>query len=145
MKTLFFLLLPVICTAQIPGNAKVIVVKNVTFPEACSQLLDKGYSIEKKDDQLQTVRTEAKVYPKYWNAAYKIDIRMKDSAAYITATYTSPYENTSDNDRRFWKNESVYYHTNKNGKPFPKSLPGYAFGLVNEFALSFGKSVEYSK
>jgi hypothetical protein len=143
MKALLFLLLPVICTAQVPRNAKTIIVKGVTFEQVCEQLLDKGYNIEKKDDQLQTVRTEAKKYPKYWDAAYKMDIRVKDSAAYITATYSSPFENTSPNQRSLFDNERVYNHTDKKGNPHVKSLSGYAFGLVNEFVLSFRKQVEY--
>lgn len=147
MKLLFLLLLPAISVAQIPRNAKTIIVKNVSFTEVCNQLLDKGYILDKKDDQLQTVRTEPKVYPKGWNAAYKMDIRVKDSTAYITATYTAPYDQVLASAAKqdpLWNNDPVYYDTNKKGKPFLKSLPGYAFGWVNEFALSFGKPVEYS-
>lgn len=148
MKTLIFILFPVLCTAQIPRNANTIIVKGVSFSEVCSQLLDKGYSIDKKDDQLQTVRTEPKKYPKYWNAAYKINIRVKDSLAYISATFTAPYENpltpAANKQEPLWNNDPVTNRTNNKGKPQSKSLEGYAFSLVNEFALSFNKPVEYS-
>lgn len=144
---LFFALFPVIATAQIPRNAKTIVVKNVSFEQVCNQLLDKGYAIEKKDDQLQTVRTEYKKYPKLWNAGYRIDIRIKDSTAYISGAFTAPYENpltrASAKQEPLWNNEPILYLTNNKGKPHAKSLSGYAFGLLNEFAVSFGKEVEY--
>jgi hypothetical protein len=144
MKVLFFLLLPAFSFAQIPGNAKIITVKGVSFTEACNQLLDKGYTIESKDERLQTARTTARIYPKHWNASYRISVRIKDSAAIITSTYSSPPE--SNSTAELWaSNVPVYYDVSKKGKPYPKSMPGYAFGLVNEFALSFGKSVEYSK
>lgn len=147
MKLLLFLVfMPAIVFAQ-PKDAKTIIVKNVTFTEVCSQLLDKGYAIEKKDDQLQTVRTEPKKYTT-WNAAYVINIRVKDSTAFITATFTAPYENplTSNAAKQepLWNNEPVYNRTNKKGVPQSKSMQGYAFKAVNEFALSFNKPVEYS-
>lgn len=150
MKVIILLcaLVPVIAIGQIPRNAKTIVVKNVSFADVCGQLLDKGYSIEKKDDQLQTLRTENRKYPKLWNAAYKIDIRVKDSTAYISGTYTAPYEDpltiAAAKREPLWNNEPIYHRTSSKGKPQSKSLQGYAFGLLNEFALSFNKPVEYS-
>lgn len=143
MKFLLLLLLPVISTAQVPRNAKTIIVKNVSFAEVCSQLLDKGYIIEKKDDHLQTVRTEQRRYTIGWNAAYKMDIRVKDSVAYITGTFSSPHDR-SNNENPLYNNDPIYNHTSKSGKPHSKSLPGYAFAMMNEFALSFHKPIEYS-
>lgn len=148
MKLLLLLVIaPIMLFGQAPKDAKTIIVKNVTFNEVCSQLLDKGYLIEKKDDQLQTVRTEAKKYTT-WNAAYIVNIRIKDSVAFITATFTAPFANplTSNAAKQepLWNNEPVYNRTNKKGVAQSKSLQGYAFKSINEFALSFNKPVEYS-
>lgn len=119
---------------QIPAKAKTIIVKNVSFTDACNMLLDKGYLIERKDNELQTATTTARPYPSGWNAEYIVSIRIKDSALYITGNFTSP-AGTSD---ALFKNEPLYYRKAK------KSLTGYGFNLLNEFALSFKKDVEYS-
>lgn len=142
MKYFLFLLflLPSITNGQnIPADANTIVVKNVTFTEICNALLDSGYVIDKKDSELQTVRTEARQYPKYWNATYKVNVRVKDSAAYISATFTAPPEGG------LFKDEIVTNQTNKKGATFKKGMWGYIFLLINDFALSFKKEVSYIK
>lgn len=146
---LFLLLLPVISIAQdILPNANAIVVKGVTFQEVCIRLLDSGYAIEKKDEQLQTIRTEPKRYPKHWNAGYVMNIRIKDSSAFISGTFTAPFEQplTAAGAKQdpLWNGDPVYNFTKK-GKTYPKSLMGYPFTLMNQFAKSFGKPVEYLK
>jgi len=122
----------------IPKDANTIVVKKVGFLEVCNALLDSGYIISKKDNELQTVSTENKEYPKLWSAAYKIDIRIKDSTAYISGTVTAPPGGG------LYINEPLFNHTNKKGITYPKSMFGYAFLLVNDFALSFKKEITYS-
>ncbi len=79
-----FVYLPVF--SQQKGD-KTIIVKGVSFMEVCTNLLDKGYSIDKKDTELQTVKTEETQYPKFWNAKYRINVRVKDSVAYISGTF----------------------------------------------------------
>jgi hypothetical protein len=63
----FIIALPLL-GQSIPTKANTIVVKGVTFKEVCNALLDANYSIDKKDSELQAVRTEPKIFPKYWNA-----------------------------------------------------------------------------
>lgn len=141
MKNIIILLslLPFLANAQtIPKDANVIRVKKVGFLEACNALLDSGYTISKKDNELQTVTTENKQYPKLWNATYKMDIRIKDSIAYISGTVTAPPEGG------LFLNEPIFNQTNKKGITFPKSLFGFAFLLINNFALSFNKEISYS-
>lgn len=141
MKNLFVLLilLPFIVKAQsIPKDANVIVVKKVGFLEVCNALLDSGYTISKKDNELQTVSTESKNYPKLWNATYKINIRVKDSTAYISGTVTAPPGGG------LYVNEPLFNHTNRKGVTFPKSMFGYPFLLLNDFAQSFKKEISYS-
>ena len=132
-------LFPFLVNAQtIPKDANLIIVKKIGFLQVCNALLDSGYTISKKDNELQTVSTENKQYPKLWNATYKIDIRIKDSSAYISGTVTSPPGGG------LYINEPLFNHTNKKGITFPKSLFGYAFLLINNFALSFNKEINYS-
>ena len=75
---------------------------------------------------------------KLWNATYKMDIRIKDSVAYISGTVTAPPGGG------LYINEPLFNHTNKKGAPFPKSLFGFAFQILNNFALSFNKEISYS-
>lgn len=149
MKLLLILLMvPAIVAAQtIPPKANVIIVKGVSFMEVCNSLLDHGYAIKTKDNELQTAITEPQKYPKYWNAGYVINIRVKDSAAYISGTFTAPFSSYAivggAGRGSLWNGDPVYHHTNRKGVTHPKSLIGYPFTLMNEFALSFGKPVEY--
>jgi hypothetical protein len=76
--------------SQIPVKTNTIIVKGVMFMESCNALLDKGYFIEKKVNDLQIATTEYKEYAKHWNAEFKINIRVKDSALYITGLGTAP-------------------------------------------------------
>lgn len=125
-----------ICTlaghSQIPNHAKTIIVTGVSFLQVCNALLDSGYTIDKKDNELQTVTTEARDYPKLWNAKYTINIRVKDSTAYITGKSINPV-----------MPDDLEYLTNKKGQPFSKSLYTYPFLLINDFAKAFNKEIQY--
>lgn len=131
---LIFLVIPALAFAQIPKHAKIILVKDVSFLEVCSALLDNGYTIQTKDNDLQTARTEEKQYPKYWNARYTINVRVKDSVAYFSGTFSAV---------NLFKNEPIEYLTNKKGEPHSKSLVTYPFLLLNDVALSLQKDVSY--
>jgi hypothetical protein len=132
---LFFFSTTSIYSQSILKDANVIIVKGVDFKEVCNALLDSGYTIDKKDNDLQTASTEAKSYPKYWDLKYVVNIRIKDSSAYISGKiYGSSLIN----------NEPTYNHCKKNGESYPKSAYGYPFILLNNFALGFKKEVSYS-
>lgn len=140
LLTIFILISYVRCYSQtILRDANTILVKNVSFIEVCNALLDSGYSIEKKDADLQTVRTEVKNYPKYWNATYIINIRVKDSTAYISGIFSAPPTGG------LFKDEPITNVTNKKGIAYPKSLAGSAFNWLNQFALGFKKEINYLK
>lgn len=150
MKVLIIIFfLPFAAAGQVLPNANTIIVKGVGFGQVCNALLDSGYVIDKKDNDLQTVRTESKEYPKMYNAAYKISVRVKDSVAYITGTFIAPYDQfltpAAGKSDPLFNNDPVYYHCNKKGKPYPKSLAGYPFLLINNWAKCFGKELEYQK
>lgn len=119
---------------EIPAQSNTILVKGVSFDQACNALLDKGYLIDKKDNDLQTAKTEAKNYQKIWRVAYVINLRAKDSVIYISGTLTSPPETGA-----MYKDDVITYYKNK------KNVMGYGFSILQDFALSFGKPVEYIK
>jgi hypothetical protein len=132
-------LLPVYCFSQnIPKDANTIIVKGVGFLQVCNNLLDSGWVIEKKDSELQTVRTESRDYPKYWSAKYCITIRVKDSVAYIGGLFTL-------GSGEIYKGEPVSNQTNKKGITYPKSAFSYPFLLINQWAKSFNKEITYQK
>ncbi len=101
-------------------DANTIVVKGVTFMQVCNALLDSGWTIEKKDNDLLTVKTESKAFPRYWNGVFCITVRIKDSAAYIGGLFTLA-------GGELIRNEQVSNQTNRKGKTFPKSAYSYPF------------------
>ena len=134
--TLLFILIASNTFGQIPSKANVIAVTGLTFNQVCNALLDSGYSIAIKDNDLQTVRTEPRDYPKLWSAKYVLNVRVKDTVAYFSGTFTAA-------GGEIWKDDPIYNHTNKKGTPYPKSLIGYPFIIMNMFALAFNQPVEY--
>ena len=140
LLNVILLVLPTFCIAQnIPSKVNTIIVKDLKFLDVCNALLDSGYTIAKKDNDLQTVETATKQYPKYWNATYVIYARVKDSTAYFSVKYTAPPGGG------LFKNETASNLTNKKGETLKKSLEGYIFLLLNDFALSFHKETSYLK
>ena len=100
---------------EIPKNVNVILVKGVSFKDVCNRLLDSGYSMQTKDNYLQTVRTEPKQYPKYWNAIYVVNVRVKDSVAFISGTITAPPQGGLLN------NEPIFYQQIRKENHSPKA------------------------
>ena len=100
--------------------------------QVCNTLLDSGYIIEKKDNELQTARTEVREYPYLWNATYYINVRVKDSVAYISSYFWGP-DGFSQSS----------YLTNKAGKPQVKHLYVIPFLLIKRIAESFNKELDY--
>lgn len=136
MKILYVLTLTFLYLSgqgQIPKGTNTIAVDGVGYMEVCKALLDSGYLIGYKDNDLQTAKTEPRDYPKYWDGKFVINVRVKDSIAYFTA--------------RFWvgnlfANEPVEYFWKKIN---PKSMVGVPFFMVDNFAKSFNKPVHYLK
>jgi hypothetical protein len=130
MKLILLLILPAFTFAQ-PKNAKTIIVKHATFLQVCGAILDNGYTIDKKDNDLQTVRTEYREYDKLWNMTYCINVRVKDSTAYITGMLGGSLSG-----------EPIFNQT-KNGETAPKSLFGYGFLKMKAFAESLKGEISY--
>lgn len=112
--------------AQSKGD-NTITVKGVGFMQVCNALLDSGYLVKKKDNDLQTAETDFKNGTgKASLFKYKLLVRVKDS----TATITGHHYHVLFNDLDYTRNT-------KDSK-----LP---FNEMKRFALSFGKPVEYLK
>lgn len=130
MKFLTAILLSVLlnskCFSQTKGD-NTIAVKGVGFMQVCNALLDSGYLVKKKDNDLQTAETDFKDGTGRASLfKYKILVRVKDSTAIITGHHYHALFNSLE-----------YTRNTKDSK-----LP---FEAMNRFALSFGKPVEYSK
>lgn len=141
MKLLICLLIaPLFSFSQgVLPNANTIIVGHVNFMRVCNALLDSGYVIEKKDNDLMTVTTGNKQYPNRWNAVYSIYIRVKDSTAYISGTFTAPPGGG------LFKNEPIKNYCNKKGETKAGSIGGYPFIIIDKFAHSLGSDINYAK
>lgn len=104
-----------------------ITVKGVGFMQVCNSLLDAGYVIDKKDNDLQTAETKFKDGTgKAKLCKIRLQVRVKDSTAIITGHYYNVLFNNLE-----------YIVYNKESGP--------CFEEMNQFALSFGKPLIYSK
>ena len=124
------MLIPVMGLAQ-QKNDNTIIVKGVSFSQVCNSLLDSGYVIESKDNDMQTVKTKERIYPKYWNATYSIYVRVKDSAAIMSVTFSAPGLLFHDDPARF--------------SPHDKAIFCYPLLVANELAKSFNGQISYAK
>ena len=142
MKRLILMLviIPIkLMSQEILPDANVIIVKNISFLRICNSLLDSGYNIHKKDNELMTAETDQRHYPKYWNATYCIKIRVKDSTAYISGEFTAPPGGG------LFYNEIAKNRTDKTGKTKLKSVDGYVFTIIDSFAHSLSSQITYAK
>lgn len=122
---LFFVSAPGI--AQ-PKNSNLILVKGVTFNQVLNILLDKGYFIDKKENDIQTAKTEPKQMGNgVWN--YFVQIRVRDSTAFI-------YGQVKFNGR----NEEYSPIVNKGIKGGPQRE---GFRRLNEIALALKGEISY--
>lgn len=138
MKVFFALLLflPVASLSQEPPkNATGITVAGTDLLTVANALLDKGFKIDKKDNELGTLKTEERGYENnIWYLV--IDVRVKDSIAHITGqvkVMVSPVGNT----RRVY--EPVIY---KGMKKAPYKL---AFAEMEEVARSLKGEISFIK
>lgn len=134
MKYVFILMLLVqTAIGQIPKNTNTIAVKGVSFVEVCTALVDSGYFVIEKDNELQIAKTEPKKYPKYWDGTYIMKVRVKDSIAFFTSTFTVATMFRNEEVSYVWKNLSR------------KSMVGVPFYIMDRFAKGFNRPVEYLK
>ena len=132
MKNLLFcLFISTTCYSQdIPKYTNTIVVKGLSFDSAMNLLLDKGFRIEKKDNDLYTFETEPKEASKSSIYIIKLYGRSKDSSIYFTAT--SDLYGTN-----------AYNHAKVENRGMKGSFLQKSFIAFNNLILSFNKPVEY--
>lgn len=122
----------------IPKKANTIIVKDVSFNEIVNRLLDSGFIINLMDKEYQFVKTEYKKVCLDCVPSVMYNIRIKDSAAIIKGTWQS-----SGNFLQIGmgsNNETLYVFPIQNEK---LKVPKTCFSMMNNFALSFNKPVQY--
>lgn len=126
-------------TAQsIPNKANLVIIKGVSFDQLCNTLLDSGYAIASKQNDIQQVTTEMRQYQKA-NAAYKIVARVKDSVVYMRAYFTAPY---SFSDAPLWKDQRAVAVVSGKGKMKTETFSGYPFYRMLNIARSLSPTLE---
>jgi hypothetical protein len=139
MRFLYIFLLISLFSQGQSKKDNAIKIPGVTFKQAASALLDYGYIIEKSDSSLGTIKTEYKT-GKGENKWMKLClfVRIKDSFAIVTGKwYNTLTVNLVDRFSTVENESAAIEYTWGN----PKRL----FGEMKEFALSFGRPVEYLK
>lgn len=122
---------------HIPNDVTTIIVKNVTFKNACNALLDAGLEIDKKDNDLETVTTlfkkvDGAILGQAWEPV--ISIRIKDSNAIITQRYFAG---------EFFGWQPGMYQERK-GKPKQNAIV-YAFMQAYVVAKKLGSQMVFTK
>lgn len=108
---------------DIPKGTNTIKITGVGFREIAVKLIDSGFTFEKIDSNFQTLRTEYNEVNRY---LIKYDIRVKDSVATIKGWWTSSNIIFDIEYQKFFPDRNI-------------------FAIAKDFALSFGKPVEYLK
>ena len=121
---------------HIPENAKVIYINNSDFKSACNAILDQGFTIDKKDNELQFAET---IHPGLNEALPEwkpiITLRIKDGRTILRAKiFSSVYKDYIE----------AFNRSNKNGKP-QKNAYVYAFMMCYKIAKSLGNEITFSK
>ena len=144
MKTLFFLPIIFLISQQSHAQSKgdnTIKVQEVGFTQVCNALLDSGFVIDKKDDDLQTVKTEFRdgTGKNKWMKLL-LSIRVKDSVAIITGSW---YNSTVIGMKFSGQEQTIENNTAK--IEYTHGNPKKCFNEMKTFALSLGKQIAYSK
>ena len=74
-----------------------------------------------------------------FTAFYTVNVRIKDSIAYISGKVTAPENGL------VYKDATVFCVLTKDGKIKERDIMGYAFLKLNELAESLGGEVKYVK
>src|SRR5690349_15420436 len=132
---LLFILSSLTIFSQAPKGANVIVVKNIGYEELLNALLDKGYFIAKKDNELKIASTERRQLSNIDPSSnFLIRVRVKDSTAYIYGEVNIVYSSAGFNDEK-------YVAVENDGMKF--SQKQQAFTKIDEFARGLQKEITY--
>lgn len=129
-------------TAEPPKKAnKIVVLKDSTndlLNKVALALLDKGFEIDKKDNELKTVTTKEKSMPK-GAAQTKIQARISDTAIVFTSTLCVQLEYNISGTIIKPTFDPVTYSGIKG------SYMREAWNELEEIARKFGNNIVYSK
>ncbi len=119
-------------TRHIIKGANIIYVKNSDFKKVCTSLLDAGFIIDKKDNELETVQT---MEPKNDCWVPVLSVRIKDG---ITSIRPKIFLSTIDTGM-----DGAYYE-NGSGKPRSNAIV-HAFLQAYKVAKLIGGEIECKK
>jgi DNA-directed RNA polymerase subunit RPC12/RpoP len=105
-------------------HANIIKITGIDYLTVANALLDKGYTIEKSDKELGTIRTDKKYACPDCSVMVIFDIRIKDSVATFKGK---------------WINGGITESISNEKWPAPR----YAFNAMNDLAKALGKPIEY--
>lgn len=144
--TAIMLTLGYVCRGQdIPLNSNLIVVHGVDFKQVVNRLLDSGYFIKKIDSNFNTAETELQEFNN--NGVMQqmfLRVRVKDSTAFISGLF-----GFRDNSDGRYQPGSIaaaiggVENPIANVKAWKKRKKPTPFTMMNNYALSFNKPVEY--
>lgn len=142
MKLFYFLLLlsSISASSQEKG-VNTIKVSGIGFLQVCNALLDAGYMIERKDNDLQTAKTEFKEgVGKNNHMKLSLLIHVRDSIVTITGLW---YNSLFIGSKLFGQEQTIENSTSRieNTSGNNKNC----FKEMNRFALSLNKPIEYLK
>lgn len=115
---------------QDKGVSKII-IDSVSFSDAATHLLDAGYFLDKADSSLGMLVTIPRITPKHSNFEHQIFVRVKDGKATVTGKMETDLFG------------GVVWDIGNRGV---KGSPGRdAFKILDQYAISFNRPIEYAK
>jgi len=122
-------LLKIDTSRHIPNGSNTILVQNSDFLKACNALIDAGFTIDKKDNELKIVQTKEPDRDVWYPF---LTVRVKNGITIIKAkTYYKPWDMWTD----------CKYFQNKKGKP-SQNANVHAFLQGYKVATLIGGEIE---
>lgn len=128
-------------TAALRGAKKIIVKTNLpakdNFDWISRYLLDQGFDIDSRDNELLTIRTQEKNY-KRTNITYYLNIRAKDNEIVVSGKYKSGQESHANGTIT----TDVYRDIENKGIGW--AARKLTFKAINDFCKKMNKPLTYS-
>ena len=144
---LFCLFFPLLTFSQeAPKGTNLIKVKGVSFKEVAETLLDQGYTFMKIDSNFNTITTDPKDNSRRTSGMIQINIRVKDSVAFITGYCGWTAGDFTDNPG-YTGDKLLDVALGGKGEirnvGMKRSILKDSFGAIDKFAKSLGGKIEY--
>jgi len=141
MKTIILLFIPFLSFAQ-PNNTSTILVKDISFDQVASTLLDVGFSPAIVQKDLGYITTDWKPFCSDCAPEFMLTIRIKDSIAYIKGQWRTNAGISLHGPHTALNSATAYIYPISNAGP---KLAKIAFNLMNIFAYSLKGELFYDK